>query len=283
MRLEKNRILIIGCILVLSLGMAACKKKGATGKNLATYQGGIITQGDLEQELSKYPPQARSRFDTPQGKEEILNRLIEQRLMAKAAQERGLDKDPEFAQRIEDMRQRLLIDALRRKITTGEAPIADPDVEKYYKDNEKQYHTPEMVRVRNLQVKTDAEARKLLQTIQMKKDKVENLITKFSQDEVTKSRGGDTGFFPKGSREQAFEDAAFKLKKEGDISGVVKTAQGFHILQLIEKRAEVTRPLDQVREEIKRRINFDKQREAFTTFLNQEKEKAKVQIIKENL
>ncbi|MCX5868438.1 MAG: peptidylprolyl isomerase [Proteobacteria bacterium] len=283
MRLEKNRILIIACILLISLGMGACKKKAGGGKNLASYQGGVITQGDLDQEMNKYPPQARSRFETPQGKEEILNRLIEQRLMAKAAQERGLEKDPEFAQRIEDMRQRLLIDALRRKITTGEAQISDPDVEKYYQDNEKQYHTAEMVRVRNLQVKTDAEARKLLQTLRMKKDKFENLITKYSQDEVTKSRGGDTGFFPKGSRDPAFEDAAFKLKKEGEVSGVVKTAQGFHLLQLVEKRPEVIRPLDQVREEIKRRINFDKQREAFTNFMNQEKEKAKVQIIKENL
>ena len=283
MRLEKNRVLIIGCILALSLGMGACKKKGGAGKTLARYQGGAITQNDLDQELNKYPPQARSRFDTPQGKEEILNRLIEQRLMSKAAQAQGLDKDKEFLQRIEDMRQRLLIDALRRKITTGEAQISDPDLEKYYKDNEKQYHTPEMVRVRNLQVKTDAEARKLLQTLKLKKDKIENLITKFSQDEVTKSRGGDTGFFPRGSRDQAFEDAAFKMKKADELSGVIKTAQGYNIIQLIEKRAEVVRPLDQVKEEIKRRINFDKQREAFNTFLNQEKEKAKVQIIKENL
>jgi len=280
MKIWRGAIAIIGCGILLSTGVFACKGKGGGGKTLAKFQGGVITKADLDQELNKYPPQARSRFDTPQGKEEVLNRLIEQRLMAKAANERGLDKDPEFIQRIEDMRQRLLIDALRRKLTTGDTQISDQDVEKYYKDNEKQYHTPEMVRVRNLQVKSDAEARKLIQDLRMNKAKFEDLVAKYSQDEATKGRGGDTGFFPKGSRDPAIEDAAFKLKKEGEISGVIKTAQGFFILQLIEKRAEVVRPLDQVREEIKRRINFDKQRDAFNNFLTKEKEKAKVQIIK---
>lgn len=71
-----------------------------------------------------------------------------------------------------------------------------------------------------------------------------------SQDPGSAERGGDLGFFGRGAMVKPFEDAAFGLAREGDVSGVVQSDFGFHIIKLTGVKAEKVRPFEEVRNEI---------------------------------
>ncbi len=71
-----------------------------------------------------------------------------------------------------------------------------------------------------------------------------------SQDPGSAEKGGDLGFFGRGAMVKTFEDAAFGLAKEGDVSGVVQSDFGFHIIKLTGIKAEQVRPFEEVRNEI---------------------------------
>ncbi|MCX8012324.1 MAG: peptidylprolyl isomerase, partial [Desulfobacterota bacterium] len=75
----------------------------------------------------------------------------------------------------------------------------------------------------------------------------------YSQDSATNTKGGDLGFFAPGQMIKEFEQAAFSLKP-GEVSGVVETKMGFHIIKVEEVKEEGTRPLEEVKEEIRERL-----------------------------
>lgn len=268
------------CVAIIPLAFSHCAKKETGGKVLARYDGGTITQDDLDREIEKYPPQVQARYQSPSGRKNLLDRVLQRRIMVKAATDKGLDKDPAYLQRIEDMKERLLTDALRRQISGDETPPTEDEIREYYNEHEKQYHQPERVRVRVVMVETESEAEKVLNEAKKGTPFVE-LVEKYSQDEATKNRKGDTGFIAPGSRDSAFEEAAFSLTKENPLSDVVKTDKGFYVMEFVSHRPEVIRTLEQVKDEIGRRIKFERQRKAFDDFIMAEKEKANVVIVEE--
>src|SRR5690606_34993586 len=75
------------------------------------------------------------------------------------------------------------------------------------------------------------------------------LAKKNSEDEGSAVNGGDLDFFPRGAMVPPFEEAVFKLKK-GELSGVVETDFGFHIIQLTDVRGGQAQPFEQVRAQI---------------------------------
>lgn len=280
---QRTLIATVICLAFCVVGPLACAKKESGGKVVARFKGGVVTQEELDQEIEKYPPQVRARYQSPNGKKDLLNRLLERRIMVQAAQDRGLDKDPAYLKRIEDMKERLLTDALRRQLSTDEEKDpTEEEIKQYYNEHEKNYHTPEMVRLRIVMVETEGEAKKVLAEAK-KGSPFTELVEKYSQDKATKGRQGDTGFFARGSRDAAFEEAAFKLNNDNKLSDVVKTDQGFYLMEFVSHRPEVIRTLDQVTDEIKRRMKFEGQRQAFNDFITAEKEKADIVIIEEAL
>lgn len=130
------------------------------------------------------------------------------------------------------------------------------DVQRYYNDNIAQYQTPEQVRASHILLgtagKDEATVRKqaedLLQQVKGGAD-FAALATKFSEDEGSKVNGGDLDYFGRGRMVPEFETAAFALEP-GQTSELVKSQFGFHIIRVTDKKAAVTRPLDEVRTQI---------------------------------
>lgn len=82
----------------------------------------------------------------------------------------------------------------------------------------------------------------------------EDLAREYSEDLASQAEGGETGAFPRGVMEPAFEEAAFGLAEVGDISQPVRTKFGWHLMRLKEIEPEVVKPLDEVRDEIARTL-----------------------------
>lgn len=133
--------------------------------------------------------------------------------------------------------------------------ISDEAVRASYQENLDKYRSPEKRRARHILFKVSdeeksevraarkAEAEKVLSQIKNGGDFAQ-LASQFSED-ASKTKGGDLGFFSRGMMVQPFEDSAFSLNK-GEVSGLVETPFGFHIIKLEEIQPEKTQTLEEV-------------------------------------
>lgn len=139
--------------------------------------------------------------------------------------------------------------------------VSDAEVRKLFEENQSRFMQGEERRASHIliQVAADApeakrkEARAridaLLKQVKAKPKLFDKLAKDNSEDPGSKDNGGDLGFFGRGSMVKAFEDAAFALKP-GEISGVVETDYGYHIIRLTEVKGGQGKTLDQARPEI---------------------------------
>jgi len=148
-------------------------------------------------------------------------------------------------------------DQLRAKTT-----ISPQDVENYFNSNVQQFQTPEQVRASHILLKTDgkneADVRKQAEDI-LKQAKAPGadfaaLAKKYSEDDGSKENGGDLDYFPKGRMVPEFEQAAFSMQP-GQISDLVKSQFGFHIIKVVDHKPASTRSLDEVRAQIQETLS----------------------------
>lgn len=138
---------------------------------------------------------------------------------------------------------------------------SDAELQKYYQDNQKLYQTKGQVRASHILItvaKTAspaevAQARQkadaLLTELRAHPDHFAALAKQNSQDPGSADKGGDLGYFDQDGTVKAVADAAFKLKK-GEISGLVQSDFGFHIIQVTDIKPSITRPLADVKDSI---------------------------------
>lgn len=147
----------------------------------------------------------------------------------------------------------LLVDAeaLRKGVT-----VSTRDIDRYYNDNIEMFSTPEQVRASHILFKTDgkdeatvrAAAEKVLKEAIGGAD-FAKLAEQYSEDESNAKTGGDLDYFSRGRMVPEFEEAAFTAEP-GIIPTLVKSGFGFHIIKLVDKKAGVTRSIDEVRGQI---------------------------------
>lgn len=151
------------------------------------------------------------------------------------------------------------VDAIRKNIV-----IPPADVEKAYNGSLEQYTTPEQVRASHILLKTegkdDAEVKTKAEDV-LKQAKAgadfAELAKKYTEDESGQSNGGDLDYFPKGRMVPEFDAVAFTLEP-GQISDLVKTQFGYHIIKVTDKKAAATRTLDEVRPQITEQLSYER-------------------------
>jgi peptidyl-prolyl cis-trans isomerase D len=144
--------------------------------------------------------------------------------------------------------------------------ISAEEAKRYYDDNIQQYSTPEQMRASHILLKTEGkddaavkkQAEDLLAKIKGGAD-FAALATKFSEDEVSAKKGGDLDFFGRGQMVKEFEEAAWALKP-GEVSGLVKTTFGYHIIKAGEKKPASTQPFEAVRAQIEDQLKWERAR-----------------------
>jgi peptidyl-prolyl cis-trans isomerase D len=149
---------------------------------------------------------------------------------------------------------------LDREEARQKVAVPQTDIQRYYNDNIQQYQTQERVRASHILLNTGGkdeaavrkQAEELLAKIKGGADFAE-LAKKYSDDPGSKVKGGDLDYFPRGQMVPEFEKTAFELKP-GQVSDLVKTQYGFHIIKVVDKQAGVTQPLDQVRAQIQQTL-----------------------------
>jgi peptidyl-prolyl cis-trans isomerase D len=138
--------------------------------------------------------------------------------------------------------------------------VSDDQLKVQYQQNIAQYQVPNRVHVEHILFmtvgKTDAEVDEIRKQAadvlaQVKKGgKFDDLAKKYSQDPGTKDKGGDLGWITQGQTVKEFETTAFGLDK-GQVSDLVKTQYGFHIIKVLDKETAHTQPFEQVKDSIR--------------------------------
>ena len=150
-------------------------------------------------------------------------------------------------------------DAIRKNIA-----VSPQDAQRYYEEHRAEYSTPEEVQASHILLKTEGkddaavkkEADDLLAKLKGGADFAE-LAKKFSQDEGSAVKGGDLGFFDRPRMVKEFSDAAFALEPN-QLSAVVKSQFGYHIIKTTAKKAATNSTLDQVRPQIDEAIKVER-------------------------
>lgn len=152
--------------------------------------------------------------------------------------------------------------------------VGDEDARKYYDGHLNEFGTPEERRAAHIliavkgsapQAEQDmakAKAEQLLQQVRQDPAKFADLARKYSQDPGSAANGGDIGYFGRGAMVKPFDAAAFALKV-GEISGLVKSDFGFHIIKLLAIKPSRVLPFDEARQGIVNKLRQQKADDMF--------------------
>jgi peptidyl-prolyl cis-trans isomerase C len=169
-----------------------------------------------------------------------------------------------------------------------QATVSDQAVKDFYEKNKGQMNVPERFHLRHILVMVDPKAtpadrekakqkaQDLLKRVQGGED-FAKVATEASDDPSSKGRGGDIGLVAKGQSPPAFEAAAFALKKPNELSPVVESSFGYHIIQLLERMPPSTVPYEQVKGRIEQMLKQQQVQKLFQVRADQLRAKGKVE------
>lgn len=142
----------------------------------------------------------------------------------------------------------------------GEVNITDDQVSAYFAENVDTYSTPERIRASHILVETREEAEQVMADLKDGADFAE-LASEVSTDPGSAAKGGDLDWFSRGAMVAPFEEAAFALQV-GELSDIVETDYGFHIILLTDRQEasvpELADIFDQVRSDLESEIVYER-------------------------
>jgi parvulin-like peptidyl-prolyl isomerase len=188
------------------------------------------------------------------GREDLLNALIDQQLYALAARDRRLDQSPATRQAIEQAVSEILASAFRQheleNVSTTEARLRE-----YYDAHLDQFTSVRRVKARHVLLKTRSEADDVRRALSAGAD-FAALATERSIDRGTGLKGGDLGWVSAGTMVKAFNEALFRLKPH-EISDVVESTYGYHVITVEEVADRSVEPFVAVKERVRGRLIAD--------------------------
>ncbi|MBU3980427.1 MAG: peptidylprolyl isomerase, partial [Proteobacteria bacterium] len=164
--------------------------------------------------------------------------------------------------------------------------ISDEESKVFYDANPDLFKQPEQVKASHILIKIDngadeakkSEATKKIKAIQLKLKKGEDfaaLAKEFSEC-PSKNNGGDLGYFQRGQMVKSFEDVAFALKTE-EVSDIVETQFGYHIIKVVDKTPEKTTAYENVKEDLAQHLKQEKTKEEVKIYIQKLREKSKIE------
>lgn len=238
----------------------------------------ILNKRATEEDKAKGREEADQAYE--QMKSQIPEAIFEQRLRAS-----GMT--------IEKFRERLLAESIRREVLNRmlrqKIEIPESEIKKYYDENSARFEIPDRVRASHILLSTidtlterpvseavrkekEAKIREIRERVLNGED-FAKLAKEFSEDPGSRDRGGEY-VFARGEMVKPFENAAFSLKP-GEVSDIVESQYGFHVIKLLEHLPAHKRSLEDAMEDIKRLLTareFEKQLPAFFEKLKKEEE-----------
>ena len=257
------------------------------GEVLATVDGITVGTKEFEEMAARKQP-AEGDALSMEEKKEVLDRLIDEKLLYKAALAKGLDRDPKV--------QKVMVNTLLREevySSVRNSDFTDEELQGYYEAHKDDFVVPEKVQIKRILIKVgedadDATAKAKAGDLrgQLKKDadRFKELAAKHSEDPFRR-RGGDVGFVAKTGKpglDDAVVAKAFEMNV-GQLSEVFKTDEGYNIILVANKRERVERTFQQMKGSVLRKVKNERLKELYETYVSKQREGADISIDEEQL
>ncbi|MBU4034538.1 MAG: peptidylprolyl isomerase, partial [Proteobacteria bacterium] len=275
-------------------------------------------QGEIKGILGRFQEQGRKPSDTEMAslRESVLEKMIKLELLSQESKKAGVSvsatdidnelkvykkgfaDDKSFAKALgeagitegelrKQIGKNLTIQKFIDTKFKGKAQVTEQEAKDFYNNNQDKFVQPEMAHARHILItakETEPKAdkdRKRAKLVQIKKQLKDGAdfaeLAKQFSDCPSKERGGDLGFFPRGQMVKPFEQAVFKMMP-GDVSDVVETEFGFHLIKLEEKKPAKTVSFDEAKAKITAYLTQEKVTGNIEAFLAETKAKATIKI-----
>ncbi len=268
-----KQTVIRGLFFVLTgLGLTACERfpslqAGSEGPVVAQVGNEKITLNDLKRRLQETPAAYQQYVASAEGRRQFLNLLIREKVLLAEAKSLGIPRDPSYQQtvekfktdwkrRLKEYEETLQVESALRRLRAKDLAATDTEVDRYYNDHRGEYDKPVEVTASHILVSSEQDAQTALARLKDGQP-FERVAKEMSKDPATAVRGGKLTPFRRGTLVPEFEDAAFGLKT-GEVSGVVKSQFGFHIIRKLGEKQLPPRSATDVREEIRAKLERDK-------------------------
>lgn len=293
-----------GLALVLIVLLTACEKRESSPV-LLQIDGLGITLAEFRQEFEKtLPPDQKL---TPEELENLqrsyLVQLVDRRLAMAEATRLGIQITPEhvdaalnehrrdypgqaFEQMLQErgitlaewrgeLEEGLLIEKVARQAAYQGLRAEEEEIQTFFEEHREEFDRPAQVRARQIVVGSEAEGQEMLGLLRQGQPFAE--VARSHSLSPDSEEGGDLGFFARGDMPPEFERVVFSIPV-GRISELVKSEYGFHIFLVEERRNAVRLTMDDVREEIRRRILAEKEEVAYEEWLNGLRGRATIEV-----
>jgi len=187
-----------------------------------------------------------------------------------------------------DMNKETSIKTMMDAEVANVPPVTDAEIREFYEKNPDKFKQPEGVRASHILIPVpqggDEAAKKAAKTKaqsllkQVKGGGDFAKLAKENSSDGSAQQGGDLGFFTRGQMVPPFEQAAFSLKP-GQVSDVVETQFGYHIIKVTDKKDASTVPLEQVTDKVREFLTGQRKQERGTAFINTLKGKSKIEVL----
>ena len=268
-------------------GAVSSAAQADIGEVLAEVNGLKIGSKEFEEAAARKQPAAGDAL-TAEEKQEVLDRLIEEKLLYQKALKLGLDKDPKV--------QKVMVNTLLRQEVYSairNSDFTDDELQAYYNEHKDDFVVPEKAQIKRILVKitderpeADAKAEADAIHAKLKADikQFKELAAKHSEDPYRR-RGGDVGFVPRSGKpglDQAVVDKAFELDVDS-LSAPFKSSEGFNLIYVANRRDRVERTFQQMKGSVLRKVKNERLKEMYEKYVTDLRQTAQIRIDQDQL
>lgn len=223
-----------------------------------------VTTSDIQGEALRIPPESRREaLSKPENLVQLAGNLAVRRAVAAEAEAAGLASDAAVQGALRVARDRVLSDALFARMDAANKPTAqalDALALTTYRADPKRYEAPAETNARHILIRRETPDAKAIATGILEQLKAgadfDTVAREKSQDPGSAAKGGDLGFFGPGRMVPPFEAAVSKLQTPGELSDVVETQFGYHIIKLESRRSAGVRPFAEVKDALRKELEM---------------------------
>jgi len=241
----------------------------AQAGTVATVNGKVITDEDLQALIANLPEvQKDNLLKDPATRKQLVDNLVDQELMYQDAMAKKVETSKEYTTAMNAFKKQALVNILVQKQLAPK--VTAEAVKAYYTKNKVKYST-DQVHAQHILVPTEKEAQEILAEVKKPGVDFQKIAETRSKDPSAKNNRGDVGYFGRDMFDPAFIEAAF-TSKVGEIVGPVKSAFGYHVIKIVDRKVGKNPEFA----EVEQKVRTDVQRETLQSYVAALKQKAKI-------
>jgi peptidyl-prolyl cis-trans isomerase C len=253
---------VLACLLWTLTG---CPSSAPEFPVLAIVNGKPISQNEFDHRWAELTPELREHYSRAGGRGRFLDDLISRELLVQEARRRGVDRNPALRDRIELMKEQMLVDDLLQQGLGQPVEITDAELDAYVSQHRELMPPENQIYAAHIVVDSPAAARQVKRQLD-RGASFETLATRFSTDKATRAQGGDLGPYRPGSAEPEVESVMLNLKP-GMISEPIKTDTGYRLIKVLRRESPDPQVVQAVREQLRRELRAEKRLQQYVDFV----------------